>query len=115
MLYLASLVIWPFIGFVILAIVIAYTTYPLYAYLLVKIKKKNLSAAIMVFLVFALLLAPSGFILTTLVKQGTNTLSHIDNTKVQAFTDFVWEKFHLQTDPTFLINTITSRTRDFLI
>lgn len=114
-LYLAALVVWPYIGFIILAIVIAYTTYPLYNYLLSKIKKKNLTAAIMVLLVFALLLLPSGFIITSLVKQGMNTLSSIDTTQVHVFTDFVSERFNLQTDPTFLIDTIVSRARDFLI
>ena len=113
--YLAALVMWPYIGFIALAIVIAYTTYPLYHLLKKRLNKKNLSAAIMVFLVFALLLVPAGFILTSLVRQGTSTLSGLGGGKVQALSDYLSETLHLQTDPAFLLDAVTAKTRDFLL
>ena len=110
--YLSALVIWPYLGFIILAVVIAYTTHPLYRSFH-KRMNKQLSAAIMVLLVFILLLIPSVFLISSLVKQGTNTLSNTDG--LLEYAAIISSNLNIDVDPSFVITMITSRARDYLL
>lgn len=68
-LYLAYLIVKPFVLPIVTAAIIAYVFYPIYKFINRRLKKRNLSAFIMCFFVFILVVLPSLFILNSLLRE----------------------------------------------
>ena len=114
-LFLAALVVWPYIGFIILAMVIAYAARPLYIFILKHLRiRKGLAAGIMVALTVLLLFLPSIFIMRSLVVQASNTLSSFDSGTLERFNDFIGG-MGLDMEAGSALQLLTSRIQDFLI
>ena len=115
-LFLAALVVGPYVGFIILAMVIAYAARPLYIYLLKLLDyRKNLTAGLMILLVFLLLFMPSGFIVRSLAVQASSTLSSFDSETMERLSDFMNDKFGMNLEAGSALELVTSRIQDFLI
>ncbi|MBN1275782.1 AI-2E family transporter [Candidatus Woesearchaeota archaeon] len=114
-LYLSALVVWPYMGFIILSIVIAYAAYPLYERILRWLKRPWLASAIMVFLAAVVLFLPSIFLMRELVSQASSTISSIDMEVVTRVTDRASELLHVNLDVASIISTTTSRMKDFFL
>jgi predicted PurR-regulated permease PerM len=121
-LYLAGLIIWPFMGFIILAVVIAFATYPLHDFLLHRIKRKNITAAIMVLLVFLLLLLPAIFLIGELITQGSNALSAVNGESLEQVTNKIATRFGFElesntdmNEPSEIVSLIMTKSQEYLL
>jgi len=76
-LYISFLLIKPFVGTVVMSIIIGYAFYPLYKLLLRLLKRPNLSAALMTVLVIALLVVTFAFIINALSTEITATYANV--------------------------------------
>jgi predicted PurR-regulated permease PerM len=75
--YLAGRVIWPFVSYLVLAAIIAYTLRPLYLLIEKLLHKPWLSSLIMVVLVLSVIVIPSFFIIKTLIEQSGQVLMNL--------------------------------------
>lgn len=114
-LYLAALVVWPYAGFLILSIIIAYTARPLYQWFERRINHPTLTASLMVFLTIIVLFLPSIFLVKALIQQSVDTLSNVDSAMLEEVSIFAYERFGIEMDISYVFKTITTRVRDFLI
>jgi len=78
-LYLSFLLIKPFIGSLVSAIIISYILYPFYKKINIKLKHKNLSLLLILLVIVFLILIPLGLILYSLVDDMTSFLDSFKN------------------------------------
>jgi predicted PurR-regulated permease PerM len=113
--YLAALVIWPYLGFLILAVVIAYTAHPLYERIERKIRRPTLSATIMLILVGIVILLPSFFLVSSLISQGTQVVASMDVSSAEQAQVFLEDHLGIEVDLTQSLTATLGKMRDFLI
>lgn len=87
--YLAARVVWPYISYIILSVIIAYTLRPLYLWLEQRIKRPWLSSIIMVLLVLIVLVAPGFFIVKSLIDQSTHALSSLRGADINSINQYL--------------------------
>lgn len=114
-LYLAGLVVWPYLSYLILAIVIAYAARPLYLRINSWLKRPNLSSAIMVVLVLVLLFLPAIFLLRSLVNQGASAILSFDSSTINNVSGFLSERFGINLDIGFVVEMSTTKIKQFLV
>ncbi len=82
-LYLSFLLVRPFLGALVSAIIISYIIYPFYEKINKKIKKKNLTIILMLLIVVFLFLIPSSVIVYSLIDDISGFLQYIRTLDVQ--------------------------------
>ncbi|MFP4524474.1 MAG: AI-2E family transporter [Candidatus Woesearchaeota archaeon] len=115
-LFLAALVVGPYMGYIVLAMVIAYAARPLYLWFVRRLKvPKGWSAGIMVVLTILFLFLPSIFIMRSLVVQASNTLAGFDSGTLERFSGVIGDRFSLNLDAGSALELVSSRIQNFLI
>ncbi len=89
-LYLAYLIIKPFVLPIITAALIAYVFYPLYVFINRRLKKKNLSALIMCIFVLVLVVLPFLFILNSLLREIPSAYNWVLDTLQNSV---IWQRY----------------------
>lgn len=75
--YLAFILIKPYFGFVVLALIFAYIFNPLYKVFYRYNKRKNLSSAIVTVFVLLLLIIPTVFLVSKMISQASSTIKSV--------------------------------------
>ncbi|MBD3209490.1 AI-2E family transporter [Candidatus Woesearchaeota archaeon] len=114
-LYLAARVVWPYMGYIVLSIVIAYATRPLYLLLKKWVKREWLAAGIMVLLVLIVLFIPSLFLMQSLVKQASSTIANVNNEMLEGMSGYVSDRFNIEFDAAEIVTAGVKNIRDFLL
>ncbi len=76
--YLSWIVIRPYVEYIVLGIIIAIITYPLYKKLLKVVKNKYVAAVLITFLVFVIAIVPLYYLITLVIQESNNIYFGID-------------------------------------
>jgi len=80
--YLTYIIIKPFFKYVVLAVVLGYTFYPIYFWLAKKTRSQNLAASMIILLVLVILIIPTIFVVGKLVRQTSGIWQISDNVEL---------------------------------
>jgi len=88
-LYLSFITIKPLVTDIILGLILTFMFYPIYNYLLKKVKNKNLTATIMILIILLLIIIPGVMIVNSLLKQTISTYNVAINTDFDQAISFI--------------------------
>ena len=112
---LSFMIIWPYLSYILLAIIIAYSLKPLYHVTLRKVKKEWLASTIMLIIVFLIIIIPSALLMTKLISQSYNALSNINNEAIEKVSTRLSEMIGTQLDLTTSFLEATTKLKDYVI
>jgi predicted PurR-regulated permease PerM len=115
-LYLAYLILAPYFGYIILAMILTFSFNPIYVYLLKKTKSKNMAATIVVVGVLIIFVIPCFFILTTLIKQTASAITAVSQSNfVNMAQDFFHNVLNIDVDMQSVMEKLTLQIKDSLV
>ncbi len=112
---LSFMIIKPYLSYILLAVIIAYSLRPLYHLILSKIRKEWLAATIMLIIVFLLIIIPSAILLTKLISQSYNALSSINSEAMEEVSMRFSEMTGTELDLAESIIEVTTRIKNYVI
>ncbi len=86
---LSILVVWPFVTYIVLAGVLTYTLFPVYAFIRRKTGQPRVSSAISILLALLLLVLPSFLIAQRLAEEVSGAFTTFELTNVQRLGDYL--------------------------
>ena len=86
---LSMLVVWPFATYIVLAGVLTYTLFPVYAFIRKKTGQPSVSSAIAILLALLLLVLPSFLIAQRLAQEVSGAFTTFELTNVQRLGDYL--------------------------
>lgn len=112
---LTILIVKSFTTYIVLAIILTFSFYPLYKRINKKIKSENWASTILVIIIIALLVIPGLFAVSNLVKETSSAYAFLkDPTYVDSINNFFLDKFNVQIDIGTYINSLVSNVQSFL-
>lgn len=86
---LALVVMRPFLTYIVLAAILTYTLFPVYRFILNRIHRQELSAAIAIILALLLMVLPTFFIVSELVQQVSGAYTNFQAESLQRAADYL--------------------------
>lgn len=115
-LVLTFLVIKSFFTYIFLAIILVFSFYPVYRRINKKLKKPTLTSAIMVSIILLLLVIPSFFAVTNLVRQTGAAYSALrDEALIGTVNDFLLNTFHAEINVDTYLRGFFTNIQDFIV
>ena len=115
LLYLAFLVIRPYLTYLVLALILSYLLHPVYKHLARKFGRKELASILLILLVLVVIILPSVFLVNTLVKQSVSAYNTFTDLEVSnpEFIDNLLHQFGW--DPDLALQRIAKEVKDFVV
>jgi predicted PurR-regulated permease PerM len=112
---LSMLVVWPFAAYIVLAGVLTYTLFPVYAFIRKKSGQPSVNSAIAILLALLLLLLPSFLIAQRLAQEVSDAFTAFELTNVQRLGDYLSGVTGNQFDFQKMLDSAFSQTQDSIV
>src|SRR3972149_5576246 len=114
--YLTGLILKPYFGFIILGMILSFSFSPIYSRLLKSVKNEALTAGIVILLVLVILVVPSFFIVSTLVKETGSALKVlVEGQFVDSVSGFISQSANTQFDLQAALQNALSDLKSYLL
>ncbi len=112
---LAGLIIWPYIGYMIFALLIAYALKPLYHLVVKWVGKPWLASSIMLLIVIIVILIPSAMLFSKLLGQSYDALSSINDASLDNFSMKISSMLGVNVDLSYYVYESVGKLKDYII
>jgi predicted PurR-regulated permease PerM len=86
---LAAIILWPFLTFIVLAGILTYALFPLYAFINSRLQRPQLSSAISIAITLLLMVLPAVYLISELAQQVSGAYTSFDVQKIERITNYV--------------------------
>jgi predicted PurR-regulated permease PerM len=84
----AVIILWPFLTYIVLAGILTYSLFPVYLFLLGRIRRRELASALCIVVTLVLMVLPAIFLLSELAKQLSGAYATLKLQSIQGVLDY---------------------------
>jgi predicted PurR-regulated permease PerM len=84
----AVIILWPFLTFIVLAGILTYTLFPLYAFFYSRIRRAQLASALSIVIALLVMVLPAIFLISELAQQVSGAYASLKVQNIERITDY---------------------------
>src|SRR5688572_13519234 len=86
---LGLMIMWPFLGYIVLAGILTYILFPIYNFILGRTRKPELSSALSILIALLIMVLPTVYLVSELVQQVSGAYSNFRAENLQRVGDYL--------------------------